>query len=144
MKTAKLLALLSGILLLTLSACTAGAPAASSNRGPTAAAVPQKITAAQLKSMLEKKDFLFVNVHVPYDGQIERTDLFVPYDQIEQKLGEFPSEKRAEIVLYCRSGNMSGIAARRLASLGYSDVFDLDGGMLAWQAAGYPLISAPG
>jgi len=35
---------------------------------------------------------------------------------------------------------MSDIAARRLAELGYTRIYDLTGGMLAWEASGRPLI----
>jgi rhodanese-related sulfurtransferase len=35
---------------------------------------------------------------------------------------------------------MSGKAARELVSLGYTDVWNLDGGMIAWKQAGYPLL----
>jgi rhodanese-related sulfurtransferase len=34
---------------------------------------------------------------------------------------------------------MSAIAARELVGRGYTDVWNLDGGMVAWKAAGYPL-----
>jgi len=43
------------------------------------------------------------------------------------------------VVLYCRSGRMSAIAARRLVRLGYRDVWELAGGMDAWQRQGLPL-----
>jgi rhodanese-related sulfurtransferase len=35
---------------------------------------------------------------------------------------------------------MSVTAARALVRLGYTDVWNLDGGMIAWRAAGYPLL----
>lgn len=41
-------------------------------------------------------------------------------------------------LLYCRSGNRSGQTAALMAQLGFSDVADVDGGILAWDAAGLP------
>jgi hypothetical protein len=72
------------------------------------------VTPAQLAEMLKKKDFFFVNVHIPYEGEIEPTDAQLPYDQTAQLLSKYPSDKNAKIVLYCRSGRMSAIAAQEL------------------------------
>jgi rhodanese-related sulfurtransferase len=97
------------------------------------------ISALELKTMLEKKDFVFVNVHIPYEGDIANTDLSIPFDQIEQNLDQLPQDKNAKIVLYCRSGRMSGIAAKTLVGLGYTNIWNLDGGMVSWEEAGFPL-----
>lgn len=40
-------------------------------------------------------------------------------------------------LLYCRSGNRSGQAATLMADLGFADVADVDGGIVAWTGAGY-------
>ncbi|MDX8463409.1 rhodanese-like domain-containing protein [Mesorhizobium humile] len=99
----------------------------------------QTITGEQLSQMLLRKDFFFVNVHIPYAGQIDGTDAFIPYDKIAQNLDKLPADKRAKIVLYCRSGRMSEIAAEQLSKLGYLHVSHLSGGMIAWQASGRAL-----
>ena len=119
-------------------------PAADLPQQTTAVAVDggryTNVSAAGLNSMLKAKTFPLINVHVPYEGEIAGTDLFIPYNEIDKYTNQLPSDKGARIVLYCRSGRMSDIAARALVGMGYSDVWNLDGGMIAWQAAGYPLL----
>jgi rhodanese-related sulfurtransferase len=97
------------------------------------------MSAVQLKAMLDKKDFTFVNVHIPYEGEIAKTDVFVPYNEIEKNLDKLPADKNAKIVLYCRSGRMSAIAAETMVRLGYTNVWNTEGGMIAWETLGLPL-----
>ena len=42
-------------------------------------------------------------------------------------------------LIYCRSGNRSGQTRAIMEDLGFTDVADIDGGILAWDAAGLPL-----
>lgn len=102
------------------------------------------VSAAGLAAMLMTKNFTLINVHVPYEGEIEGTDLFIPFDQVEARAAELPADKSARLVVYCRSGRMSAIAARTLVALGYRDVWHLDRGMIAWQRVGYPLVRKGG
>jgi rhodanese-related sulfurtransferase len=99
----------------------------------------QNATPDELNTMLKNKDFVFINVHIPFAGNIANTDLSIPYDQIEQNLSQLPSDTNAKIVLYCRSGRMSAIAAEELVSLGYTNIWNLEGGMVAWEQAGYEI-----
>jgi len=93
------------------------------------------VSVAELQTMLANKEFTFVNVHIPFEGSIPGTDIAIPYDQIGQELDKLP-DKAAKIVLYCRSGRMSAIVAETLVSLGYNNVWNLSGGMSAWEQAG--------
>ena len=83
-----------------------------------------------------------VNVHIPYAGEIDGTDAFIAFDRIVGD-SRLPADMDTEIVLYCRSGRMSEIAAEALVSAGYTNVVDLEGGMDAWRATGMPLRGAP-
>ena len=93
------------------------------------------VSVAELQTMLANKDFTFVNVHIPFEGDIAGTDLSIPYDQITQNLDKLP-DKNAKIVLYCRSDRMSNIAAKSLVGLGYINIWNLDGGMVDLEQAG--------
>lgn len=134
------------VVFLIFAAVLLAACARATSPQPNGEEVGQKVTVdggsytdvsvSELKAMLDKKDFTFVNVHIPFEGDIAQTDLSIAYDQIDQNLDKLPSDKNAKIVLYCRSGRMSAIAAETLVGLGYTDVWNLTGGMVAWEQAG--------
>jgi rhodanese-related sulfurtransferase len=142
------LILLAMMIVLPVAGC---APAESSSAtaadGVTVVAVDggtyRRVTPARLAEMLAAKAFALINVHTPYMGEIPPTDGFIPYDTIAGRLAQLPPDRSARIFLYCRSGRMSDIAARTLVGLGYTDVWDLAGGMDAWVAAGRQLVVKP-
>lgn len=145
--------LLTGLLLLAVAACARPGPAAQSvgvAAAGEAPAVGRSVRTAsgqyynlrmdELKAALERKDFVLVDVHVPNEGHLRPTDLRIPYDQIDQDLSRLPAAKDGKIVLYCMSGRMSQIAAERLVALGYTNVWNLERGMVGWREAGYELL----
>ena len=138
--------------LLALAACggagnpggAADAPVAEGQAIGKQVAVPgagsyTDITVPELQKMLENKDFLFVNTHVPFEGDIPNTDLSIPYDQVSQNLDKLPADKDAKIVLYCRSDRMSNIAAKELVQMGFTNIYQLEGGFTEWEQQGLPL-----
>jgi rhodanese-related sulfurtransferase len=148
-----LIVVLSGAALLT--AC--GGRVADSHRGSGGAdaasgkvgeriAVPggsyTRLSPTELKSMMRREDVVLVNTHIPFEGNIPGTDLSIPYNEIGGKAQHRLPDKEARIAVYCRSGTMSAEAARTLVRLGYTDVWDLGGGMRAWEKASFPLEGA--
>ena len=66
---------------------------------------------------------------------------------IDVESGSFDSEiakldKTVEYAVYCHSGRRSGIAADKLTGAGFEKITNLEGGIIAWQSAGYPLVTA--
>jgi phage shock protein E len=106
----------------------------------SAAATPwTELSATETAEVLRSSNPVLVNVHIPYEGEIPGTELHLPYDEIERFTADLPADRNAPVLLYCRSGRMSRIAATTLASLGYTNLLHLDGGMIAWEAAELPL-----
>lgn len=105
----------------------------------------EDISPETLADMMEERreSFLLINTHIPYEGDIPGTDLSIPFNEITAYLDQLPADKDAEIVLYCRSDNMSRSAAEDLAELGYTNLKNLDGGFIAWRDAGFPFEIAP-
>ena len=134
----KQILLISLFLLVTLTACQSSVEEIMGKEITTASGYYKDITPAELDAMLSNKDLFLVNVHIPFAGNIADTDLSIPYDQISapENLTQLPADKDAKIVLYCRSGRMSAIAAEELVSLGYTNIWNLEGGMVAWEQAG--------
>ena len=91
----------------------------------------EKISVDQLEKLMDQKDFTFINVHIPYQGEIDHTDLLIPFNAINQYKNLLPKNKNAKIVVYCMGDQMSYAAAEQLIKMGYTRVYNLQGGMLA-------------
>jgi rhodanese-related sulfurtransferase len=49
-------------------------------------------------------------------------------------------DSKKPVLVYCRSGRRSAAAATALAKLGFIEIRDLDGGIVAWEKSGKPLV----
>ena len=63
----------------------------------------------------------------------------LPASQIEARCGDIEKFKDKPIIVYCATGNRSNAAAAALRKAGFSKVFNLSGGFMAWQQAGLPV-----
>jgi rhodanese-related sulfurtransferase len=99
------------------------------------------ISVGDLKARLDAGDQLLVlDVRTPeeyaQDGHIAGSTL-IPLQELPQRMGEL--EKGQAIACFCRSGNRSRTACEQLAQAGFTNLVNVDGGIGAWTAAGYPL-----
>jgi rhodanese-related sulfurtransferase len=94
------------------------------------------ITATELNRIMQNEDIFLVDVHTPEQQHIKGTDLFIPYNEIEQYKDKLPKDKNTAIYLYCEGGPMGNAAARSLYELGYRNLSNLEGGSKAWRKTG--------
>lgn len=133
-------------LALLLSAVVLGAACGGGSTrtpSPTPGTVTQLDPAAFRDAIASDAGFV-VNVHIPYEGNIPRTDAFIPYDAVEGRAAELPQDKGAPLYVYCRSGRMSAEAIPVLQRLGYTNIIELRGGMDAWRQAGFTIETTAG
>lgn len=62
-----------------------------------------------------------------------------PVTQFSSRLAALRLDRARPIIAMCRSGGRSKVAVRLLQRHGFTDVFELQGGMRAWQGAGLPV-----
>lgn len=94
-----------------------------------------EITPAELKERLDRGDALtIVDVREPHEWEIANLEPYgarlIPMREIDARLGEL--DRDAEIVLHCKTGGRSAIVLRRLREAGYTRLWNLKGGILAW------------
>ncbi|MHB8872572.1 MAG: rhodanese-like domain-containing protein [Myxococcaceae bacterium] len=97
------------------------------------------LTAVELHDALAAKDFLMIDVHVPYAQVIPGTDTSIPYNDVTALVQYIGADLNRKVVLTCYSDHMSSQAGGALVARGYRRVSHLQGGMAAWTAAGYAL-----
>jgi sulfur-carrier protein adenylyltransferase/sulfurtransferase len=98
------------------------------------------ITVQELKERLDAKqasDFIFLDVREPYEYEAANLGArLVPLGTIVEAATELLGEhKNDEIIIHCRSGARSGQAVMVLAQMGFTNVRNVTGGILAWQQA---------
>jgi len=106
---------------------------------------PQPVLAVDppaARQLLESGAFLLdVREDDEWDAGHAPQAVHVVMGSVPDHMDDIPSDRT--VVCICRVGGRSGAVATALAGAGY-DVRNVDGGMLAWEAAGYPVVDGPG
>lgn len=103
----------------------------------------QLLSPKQFSELVKKGDGFLLDVHTPEQTHIPGTDAFVPYNEITENLDILPQEKSTPILVYCRSGSMSKTASEEIAQLGYTNVYDLEGGINAYREQNNEVVITP-
>ncbi len=93
----------------------------------------KSISVNELKRNQDKFFILDVRTEFEYDEDHLDNALLIPYTELEERHQEMGVEKDTKIAIICRSGNRSLIACRILHDLGYTEVYNVEGGMLAYR-----------
>jgi rhodanese-related sulfurtransferase len=127
--------LLPGILLVSGCAKDNDSSDASLNmpsQAPTG--VYQKISAEEAYQMMEDSDdYILLDVRTEEEFEEARIEgaVLLPDYEVQDKAEKQLPDKDATILVYCRSGRRSAIAAEQLIDLGYTGVYDF-GGIIDW------------
>jgi phage shock protein E len=137
---------------LALAACGGSDDAAPTTEAPAAADQPsvvasgiQVVSATDAAATIDDApaDLVILDVRTPEEFDESHIDGATMLDFYRPDFGTQLATLDPDVpyVLYCRSGNRSGQARAMMAELGFSTVDDIDGGILAWQSAGLPVVA---
>lgn len=93
-------------------------------------------TVPEMKKREEEgtKDYVLLDVREDYErAEFNIGGIHVPLGQLTMSFDKLAPHKDEEIVVYCRSGKRSAMATELLKQSGFSNVRNLEGGMIAWQ-----------
>jgi rhodanese-related sulfurtransferase len=90
--------------------------------------------------LINHKSAFVLDVREPdeYKGGHILNSQLIPLGKLKERIGELSKYKNVPVVVVCRSGNRSGTACVTLAKEGFSQAYNLAGGMMAWQKANLP------
>ena len=91
--------------------------------------------------LINHKNATILDVREPreYDAGHLLNSKLIPLGKLKERMGELESHKDQPILVVCRSGNRSGTACFLLGRRGFSRVYNLAGGVQAWQKNNLPL-----
>ncbi len=109
-----------------------------------AAAEPVKaesLSPTQADTLYSNKKVLIIDVREnnEWDNQHIPNAIHIPLGQLTKRLPELEQYKNSAIVTQCRTGKRSMQALKLLKSAGFTQVYTMEGGLVAWQKMGLPV-----
>ena len=92
------------------------------------------INVQELKRKFDaKEDFILIDVRETYEyEEFNLGAQLIPLGEIPEAISDMKDKKDAEIIIHCRSGARSGRAQQFMMAEGFTNVSNLEGGVLAW------------
>jgi len=127
----------------TMKALVIASAIFASSLGLASAAEPANVTAEAAAGWLARTpaaQVLDVRTNEEFATGHLSTAVLIPWtDQDFTTRAAKELDPKKPVLVYCRSGRRSAEAAAALAKLGFAEIRNLEGGILAWQKAGKPL-----
>ena len=101
----------------------------------------KELTAREAKKLIETEKPLILDVRTPnefYSGYIPSAKL-IPLQQLAERISEIEKHKEKPVLIYCRSGNRSVVAAEILIKHGFKNVYHIRHGIRDWIKKGFSL-----
>lgn len=98
------------------------------------------ITAQEAKLMIDGGNVVILDVREQDEHDAERIpqSVLIPRGMLEFQITAKYPQKDTVMIIYCLKGGRGALAAHTLKIMGYTKVVNLNGGLVAWQAAKYP------
>ena len=100
-----------------------------------------EVDSAAALQLINHKDAVILDVREENEyraGHILNA-IWIPLGKIDSRLGELERHRNQPVVVYCRSGQRSASGCALLKKHGFTQAFNLEGGVVAWQKAGLPV-----
>jgi len=91
--------------------------------------------------LINREDAIVVDVRPMNDfsdGHVLHS-INIPMNSFKNQLGQLEKHKKKPIIVACRSGAQSAAACKQLRKAGFENVYNLRGGIMAWQSANLPV-----
>lgn len=101
----------------------------------------EEMDAAEVAALLRARKLLLIDVREPGEFQSERIAGALLYPLSTFEAAALPEDGLRRVVFQCGSGKRSLLAAERRLAAGQQHAAHLRGGLAAWKAAGFPVIT---
>jgi len=101
----------------------------------------QELKTGEAVELMNRQEPLVLDVRETDEYQTGHIQgaVHIPVDELEGRIDELQASRERPILIYCRAGQRSAQAAAVLKRQGFSQMYKLDGGFMAWQAAHLPV-----
>jgi rhodanese-related sulfurtransferase len=123
--------------------CNSGTHAQAQDTELQETLITKNVSAAEFQSLIKSKtNAIILDVRTPNEvaqGSIKNAQKIDFYDKnFKAELDKL--DKSKPVLIYCRSGRRSGIAMSTMRELGFSEVYNLQGGIIEWSEAGMTIV----